>query len=93
MAFSGIAFDSCGVQCVCIFFLKHTMAFLGIAFGNGGVQSFCIFHSVARRVFLFLLIVNVDGETMLHFVTRLDVNILKKTPPCIFKCGIKRHTF
>ena len=69
-------------------FFKHTMAFLGIAFDNGGVQCFCIFHSVAR-----FKIVNVECEIMLHFVTRLDVKILKKTRPCIKKCAIKRHAF
>ncbi len=74
-------------------FLKHTMAFLGIAFDNGGVQCFCIFHSVARRVFFCFLIVNVECERMLHFVTRIDVKMLERTSPCILKCAIKRHTF
>ena len=53
MAFLEIAFNTGGVQCFCIFFLKQTMAFLGIAFDNGDVQCCCIFHCVARRVFSF----------------------------------------
>ena len=41
----------------------------------------------------FFKIVNVECERMLHFVTRIDVEMLKKTSHCIFKCAFKRHTF
>ena len=56
---------------------------------------FFIFHSVARRVFFlsFFKIVNVECERRLHFVTRIDVEMLKKTSPRILKSAIKRHTF